>query len=211
MIKEGVVACSTLSIGRLAMCKRSCCPGKDTGTGLGTAIIAVSLAIMAIVVLRVIETILWWLIIAAGITVVTVLVAGLVMAWYYLRSPARGGVTVVPLPHRPPYREVTGGISGAGKNIAVQRQLDKIAAEAGGLDRVRVIVIDGKGGDQAVMTAADDPVRYLEACFERCDRSVLDPASLRTGPMIQIKSDTGPCLPMRVTTADYEDGQRWWL
>jgi hypothetical protein len=61
------------------------------------------------------------------------------------------------------------------------------------------------------MTAADDPVRCLEACFELCDRSVLDPASTHIGPMIQIKPDTGPCLPMRVTAADYRDGERWWL
>jgi hypothetical protein len=55
---------------------------------------------------------------------------------------------VVPLPHREPYREVTGGISGPGKNVAIHRQFDKIVAEAGGLDRVRLIVIDGKGGER---------------------------------------------------------------
>src|SRR5438105_3397075 len=122
MIKEGVVACPTLSTGRLAMCKRSCCPGKDTGTGPATAIIALSIAVLAIVVLRVIEAILWWLIIAAGITAVTILAAGVAMAWHYRRRPparlmanraSPGSLTVVPLPQRQPSRELTGGISGA--------------------------------------------------------------------------------------------------
>lgn len=123
------------------MCRRNCCPSKDTGPGLATVITIVCIAVVAIVVLRVIETILWGLVIAALATVATVLLLGVVMAWRYHRRPA--SVTV--LPFTPPAQEaVTGAITAPGKRIGMRRQLDQIAADSGGYDRIQIIVIDTK-------------------------------------------------------------------
>ncbi len=67
------------------MCKPSCC-NNNTGPGLGTAIALAAVAVVAIAALRVIETILWGLIIAASVTVATVTVAAVAMAWHYRRG-----------------------------------------------------------------------------------------------------------------------------
>ena len=79
------------------MCKPSCC-NNNTGPGLGTAIALAATAVVAIAALRVIETILWGLIIAAGVTVATVAVAAIAMAWHY--RPRRSTVSVRPVPPR---------------------------------------------------------------------------------------------------------------
>ena len=76
------------------MCKPSCC-NNNTGPGLGTAIALAAVAVVAIAALRVIETILWGLIIAAGITVATVAVAAIAMAWHY--RPRRSTVITRPV------------------------------------------------------------------------------------------------------------------
>jgi hypothetical protein len=95
------------------MCKPSCC-NNNTGPGLGTAIALAAVAVVAIAALRVIETILWGLIIAAGVTVATVAVAAIAMAWHYRRSaviarPVPSPITLrVQEPLPPARRAVTG-------------------------------------------------------------------------------------------------------
>jgi hypothetical protein len=41
------------------------------------------------------------------------------------------------------------------------------------------------------------------------DRQWHGPTAIR--PMIHLRSPLGRCAPMRVTHADYQDPERWWL
>lgn len=61
------------------------------------------------------------------------------------------------------------------------------------------------------MSAANEPIGYLEASFAIYSRSALDPESTYIGPLFQIKADDEDCAPMDVSLTDYLDSQRWWL
>jgi hypothetical protein len=54
-------------------------------------------------------------------------------------------------------------------------------------------------------------IEWLKATFNIRYRKAFDHAFRNVGPMIRLKSDMDAGQPMRVTSADYADPQRWWL